>query len=142
MVARRPEDRFLERPGRGWLAHLRDESGRERAVRLTQGPVTDREPDWSPDGTRIVFVHDGNIAVMNADGTGLTNLTNLTNFSIFNSNSSPAWSPSGQKIAYASASDHRIYLMSADGSNPSPLVTTADQQYGPAWSPDGAQIAF
>jgi TolB protein len=39
-----------------------------------------RNPAWSPDGTRIAFQsnHDGNweIYVMNADGSGQTNLTN------------------------------------------------------------------
>ena len=40
---------------------------------LSNHPVDDREPDWSPDGTKIAFVSDRNddadqIYVMDSDG--------------------------------------------------------------------------
>ncbi len=49
-------------------------------TRLTSNAVSDLEPNWSPDGSRIAFVsnRDGNyeIYVMNADGTGQARVTN------------------------------------------------------------------
>ena len=48
-------------------------------TRLTNNPVVDQQPSWSPDGQRIAFTsqRDGNpeIYVMNADGSGPTRLT-------------------------------------------------------------------
>jgi hypothetical protein len=55
-----------------------------------------REPAWSPDGKRIVFVHTAarrgsspDLYVMNADGTGLKRLTRTARTAEW----SPAWQP-------------------------------------------------
>ena len=49
-------------------------------TRLTASPGADRNPDWSPSGSRILFNTDrdgqNEIYVMNADGTGQARLTN------------------------------------------------------------------
>ena len=46
---------------------------------LTRHPAFDRQPTWSPDGSKIAFAtnRDGNyeIYAMRADGSTLTNLT-------------------------------------------------------------------
>jgi len=56
----------------------------------------------------------------------------------------PAWSPDGSKIAFASDRDgnHEIYVMNADGSNPTRLTTHMSFDGKPSWSPDGSKIAF
>jgi TolB protein len=60
--------------------------------RLTKDPALDDFPAWSPDGTTIAFVSngDGNFEIysMNADGTGVRRLTNDPPMDIH-----PAWSP-------------------------------------------------
>ena len=101
---------------------------------------------WSPDGTKIAFGgFVGNrvqISVINADGSNLTRLTDHPSY-----NFEPSWSPDGTKIAFASNregggySDFKIYVMRADGSNPTKL-TNLGLDTNPAWSPDGAKIAF
>jgi Tol biopolymer transport system component len=62
-----------------------------KQTRLTISPAVDREPAWSPDGTRIAFLsqRDGGreIYVMNADGSNQTRLTNNGN------ELEPAWGP-------------------------------------------------
>ena len=56
--------------------------------------VNAETPEWSPDGTRIIFSAFGasgngfDIFVMGADGSGITNLSNHAGSDLF-----PAWQP-------------------------------------------------
>src|SRR5229473_3031682 len=52
----------------------------------------------------------------------------------------PAWSPDGKKIAFTSMGE--VYVMNADGSNPTRLTNDPAGGSAPAWSPDGKKIAF
>ena len=101
---------------------------------ITNNSVTDREPAWSPDATRIAFEssRDGTpeIYVMNADGTGQTRLTNNIVF-----DQDPDWSPDGTKIAFESSRDGNveIYAMNADGTGQTNLTNNAAHDVGPDW---------
>ncbi|MBX3057565.1 MAG: PD40 domain-containing protein [Anaerolineae bacterium] len=111
-------------------------------VALTNNEADDGNPQWSPDGTRILFESyrdgQGEIYVMNADGSGQTRLTTNGAF-----DGMPSWSPDGAKIAFSSnrSGAYRIWVMNADGSNP---VQLSNQPYSfrPQWSPDGSKIAY
>jgi Tol biopolymer transport system component len=62
-----------------WDIWVMDHDGSNN-VQLTDSPMSDLAPTWSPDGTQIAFVsyRDGNaeIYVMNADGSGQVNVSN------------------------------------------------------------------
>src|SRR6266550_3985220 len=78
------------------------------------------------------------IAVMAADGSGLTRLTNGYDFE-------PQFSPDGRQIAFAreiEISAAEIFVMAGDGSGQTQLTNNTTNDRQPSWSPDGRQIAF
>jgi len=89
---------------------------------------------------KIAFVRNGEIYVMNSDGTGQTNLTTIAGPG---GDDTPAWSPDGTKIAFTSdIGNQEIYVMDADGSGQTNLTQNAASDRQPTWSPDGTKIAF
>lgn len=115
--------------------------------RLTSMPGIEDYPQWSPDGTKILFrgIVDGasNIYTVNVDGTGLVNITaglpaDLTN------RREPAWSPNGSKIAFIAVRDgqHKVWTIDTDGSNLTQVTTGGGFEMTPAFSPDGQKIAY
>jgi Tol biopolymer transport system component len=125
-------------------------------TRLTNNAVSDYQPAWSPDGTRIAFAslrdnpppENGlcmlfcvyQIYIMDADGANQTRLTDLPG-------QRPAWSPDGTRIAFMAPAggdegNWDIYIVDTDGANQIQLTDSPAYDGEPAWSPDGTQIAF
>ena len=110
-----------------------------------------RDPQISPDGTKIVYVRtemdimkDGRTSslwIINSDGTNHQKLTS----NIFNE-SNPVWSPDGKRISFISSIDdgngseiHVYWMNSGQYSSISQLDGSPRSL---KWSPDGNYLAF
>lgn len=111
------------------------------------------QPEWSPDGMRLVFVSpcktgedihkNASLFLVDADGSNLMHFTSAPGGDF-----EPDWSPDGTRIAFTSLRDGymQIYVADVESGETTRLTETskANQQYArqPAWSPFGNQIAY
>jgi len=118
----RPDGSHLRRVGRGQFAR------------------------WSPDGKTLVLDApssgtDGDIFIVNRDGTGRRRLTRTAVLE------QPAgWSPDGTRIVFTrftTSGSAEIVVMRADGTGVRSLATThGSEAAAAAWSPDGSKILY
>jgi Tol biopolymer transport system component len=121
-----------------------DGTGLRQLTHVAKGHAAG-SPEFSPDGTRIVFTIDGQIWVMNADGSAQRQLTNQAGFV----NQQPSWSPDSRKIVFSHCAVPfgftefcDLDVMNADGSGMRKLLGGNWVNQGPEYSPDGRKIAF
>ena len=94
---------------------------------------------------KIVFCLDGDLFVMDDDGSRRRRLTQNTTAL----DEGPRWSPDGTKIVFTRYMDKtqqqnraELFIINADGTNPQQLTHNNFLDNTPSWSPDGSQIAF
>lgn len=117
---------------------------------ITDIPEGACQPDWSPDGERLVFVspcdsindyYPGSaMYIVNADGEGLLPLPTMPG-----GDYDPKWSPDGNKIAFTSLRNSgrpQLYILELDDYSVTPISEKYLTDFQPSWSPDGVQIVF
>lgn len=109
----------------------------------------DRQPYWSPDGSRIAFLSDRDgstdIFVMNAGGTGVTKVGGSPHQDYFWPwGSEDPWSPDGSRLAFTSDRDGsaEIYVVAPDGTGVQRITDDPGGDRFHGWSPDGSRIVF
>jgi|GEM_PF-6033071 len=113
------------------------------ATQLTDHAGRDASPQWSPDGSQLLFrrATDGvsDIWLMSADGTEQVRLTDNGG-----SNYDPRWSPDGDHVLFTSdlGGDTDIWMMNADGTEQRLLTDHPANDEYPTWNIDGSLIAF
>jgi len=123
-----------------------DAADRVLAVRS----VVSGEPKWAPDGASIMFQSalggGAGLWSVRPDGTGFpTRLVEDLGTVPYQSTYMPAWSPSGDWIAYASGKSGatEIWLWSRRDGRSLQLTNLGQTRINSmAWSPDGRTIAF
>jgi len=130
-----------------------------RNLTINRVATVDDDPNWSPDGQRIIFTSyvpdssstltSSEIYIMNADGTGQAQLTNDGI-----EKRGAAWSPNGLRILFACRSGapaanaptvatFEICVMDAVANSPITQLTLNNiSELTPTWSPDGQLIVF
>ncbi len=130
---------FISEAGGSSNLYVMDANG-EDVVQLTDYKAPVREPDWSADGKQIVFVLGNNLAVINADGTGLRKLTNEREVE----DRQPQWSPDGTRVAFTRLVENafNVYVVNVDTGAWQALTEGWWYDTDPRWSPDGERILW
>jgi Tol biopolymer transport system component len=129
--------------------------------RLTASPRdrSDYNPDWSPDGSTVLFERrvltsqGDDLFTVSADGATLHRLTACSEDPNCWSDNEGRWSPDGRLIGFGRATGPRdhdgptkvaIYVANSDGSGIRQLSSppTNYEDHYPSWSPDGQSIVF
>ena len=101
----------------------------------------DAHPNFSPDGSRLVYMSDGEIKVVEVETGRVVNLTNSPTDDMC-----PHWSTDGERIVFDSKRDdpnRDLYVMAPNGRNVRRLTDKPTQQDKcPVLSPDGSRITY
>ena len=130
----------LEVDGNADIYTIQPDGTNLQQLTFTEG--YEQSPIWSPDGSRIAYIYEWQLYIMNADGSDNTQI-DIGDRTLRNHID---WSPDGNMIAFDdwnNAGWDDIFVLDL---NTMDIMNLTNLQggliQGPEWSPDGSQIAF
>jgi dipeptidyl aminopeptidase/acylaminoacyl peptidase len=132
-----------------------DANGQTPATNLTNTDASERDPAWSPDGTKIAVAGvrgprgEGGWEILTMDPDG-QNETILTGDTFEGEDRAPDWSPDSTMVVFQKSDNtggsggdpEDIWAVNRDGSGDTNLTNHPSFDMGPSWSPDGTEITF
>lgn len=146
---RRPRRIREDRPGPPERIKIANADG-SGARFITSRRVRSFDPEWSPDGSRIVYCEgrpvgrevQNRIVIVNADGSGRRVLSRYGGANEVN----PNFMPDGQSIVFEQLRERGrrsdIAMMNPNGGGVRKILATRRWETNPIPSPDGARILF
>ncbi len=117
--------------------------GDQRGRPLTVGDAQDRQPVYSPDGSRVLFSSNrsGNLDLWTVSPETLE-LTQVTDDSA--QDWDPAYTPDGRNIIWSSdrSGELQIWMADADGNGPRQITNIANDAQNPTMTADGEWIVY
>jgi Tol biopolymer transport system component/DNA-binding winged helix-turn-helix (wHTH) protein len=100
-------------------------------------------PAFSPDGTRLAFVRSGHLMTMAIEGAEVRQLTDSPSDASIQVHGSPAWTPDGQSIVFASGlgGTSALWRIAASGGASKPVPEAGNGVENPAISRRGFRLA-
>ena len=104
---------------------------------LTPDGVFESDPIWSPDGRKILFIREGSLYLMDADGGGRVKLADGQAIS------EHRWSHDGRMIAYVDVRQEGedvfedLWVIQADGTG---RFRVTENGFNFSWAPDGRLV--
>lgn len=147
--------------GTGQIAFASDRSGISQIwlmnadgtdpVQITDTKRGACQPDWSPDGSRLVYIspceskkqeiyRGASLFILDLETREMTPLPTLGG-----GDYDPDWSPDGTKIAFTSVRNGnrpQIFVIDLESYEVVGLSDKYGRDFQPDWSPDGSQILF
>jgi Tol biopolymer transport system component/DNA-binding winged helix-turn-helix (wHTH) protein len=126
-----------------WRRKLNSVLSASLPVRFISSTRMESGPQFSPDGTKIVFESTRSGAyevwMCRSDGSGFIQLTHYNSVS-----GTPRWALDGQQIAFDSRAPGNpdIFVVDSQGGSPRRLTREPSSEVVPSWSRDGRWVYF